>query len=252
MNVRFIDTLARCLGSGTPRRRFLGGIAAGLPVALVGAHRHATAACREVGEPCDENSDCCAGARCKNGQCKCKQGRDVCDGRCYRLDRDEDHCGACDIVCAAGQTCCDGDCTDLQRDFDNCGACGVDCASGETCCDGECADRQSDRRHCGACNHSCPLGESCCDGECVNQNRDRANCGGCGIACATDEVCCAGTCVPTPGPGECGPCFLCPPGKRCCGGRCVDVRHDDANCGACGNRCHNDEWCDDGQCRELL
>ena len=36
----------------------------------------------------------------------------------------------------------------------------------------------------------------------------------------------------------------------CCGGRCLDPRHDESNCGACGYRCPKGKgwFCQDGLC----
>jgi hypothetical protein len=111
MSERQIDALARMLADGLPRRRLLGGLAAGLTLSLVGRPRQAVlAGCAKVGKRCDKDKDCCEGADCKSGECKCKQGRDECNGKCYDLDKDEKHCGSCDTTCAAGEKCRDGIC----------------------------------------------------------------------------------------------------------------------------------------------
>jgi len=41
----------------------------------------------------------------------------------------------------------------------------------------------------------------------------------------------------------------CPRESARCGGRCVDLRADEANCGRCGARCEDDDECRDGRCR---
>jgi hypothetical protein len=40
----------------------------------------------------------------------------------------------------------------------------------------------------------------------------------------------------------------CPQGQTRCGGACVDVQSDEANCGACGSACGAGQTCDAGQC----
>jgi len=41
----------------------------------------------------------------------------------------------------------------------------------------------------------------------------------------------------------------CPRESARCGGQCVDLRVDEANCGRCGARCEEDDECRDGRCR---
>jgi hypothetical protein len=114
------------------------GLAAGLALPLIGRAPRAAASCKKVGKKCDKNKDCCDGAECKGGQCACKSGRAECDGKCYKLDTDENHCGDCDTACAAGETCCDGACVDLESDAANCGSCGTTCAEAVACVAGVC------------------------------------------------------------------------------------------------------------------
>ena len=42
----------------------------------------------------------------------------------------------------------------------------------------------------------------------------------------------------------------CKPPKKRCGGDCLAVLTDDANCGSCGNRCGNGQTCKNGQCKD--
>lgn len=63
----------------------------------------------------------------------------ACDGACVELDRDPDHCGACDNVCAAASNeggCFEGACYAPSecRPFDGSRTCAAECASqGRTC-----------------------------------------------------------------------------------------------------------------------
>ena len=145
-----IDAIARLLAAGAPRRQLLGALAAALlagPVLPVGV----TAACAKPGRPCDRRGDCCEGARCAQGECRCKGSRTECGNDCVKTDSDEDHCGVCGNACRAGETCCDGDCADLRADADDCGRCGRRCGGGETCVAGVCTTADG-----------CPVGADTC------------------------------------------------------------------------------------------
>lgn len=134
-----IDGIARGLAGRLPRRPLIGGAAAAL-LGLRHGPRPAAAACQELGRPCETNGECCRGARCRGGECRCKQGWTDCDGSgaCVRLARDEANCGRCGRRCLAIHTCCGGGCVDLDRQRDHCGACGVRCGADEFCDDGVC------------------------------------------------------------------------------------------------------------------
>jgi hypothetical protein len=236
MDSRRFDTLTRTITNsrrGTIRSLLLGTV--GVFAACQRAPNVA-ADCKRVGQNCDRNSDCCTGATCKNGKCRCKSGRTECSGKCFDFDNDEEHCGDCTTPCAAGESCCSGQCVDLQSSRDNCSACGVSCAADEICFEGACLP--------------CPVGNQVC-GE---------------ICCAPFLNCCGGACVSdlTSNPDHCGECGnRCPGicsqndsgrevchGPRCCTrGECVDdVQSNRDNCGACGHECASDENCCDGQC----
>ncbi len=133
--------------------------------------------------------------------------------------------------------------------------------------------RDDDPLNCGHCGHDCttlarlrdPAGVRCQAGACVIPptacaagfahcsanpddgcetaiNKDRS-CGACGQLCASGTLCLA-----SPGGFACG-CVA--PTPDLCGGRCVDLKKDAVNCGACGTTCHfpnADGHCADGVC----
>lgn len=140
-----------------------------------------------------------------------------------------------EILCAAPLVECGGVCVDPQVDTGNCGACGNACALGQVCTDGVCQFLQA-----------CLSPQVFCGGVCVDLSSDPNNCGSCGNVCAVIEVCQGGECggaVLDPGDP-----FTCAAGLVDCGGACVDVLTDAANCGACGNACAADETCFGGAC----
>lgn len=169
-----IDAIARELAHGMPRRRLLGVVAVALARLQI-ERRDAAASCKNVGQQCDKDNDCCAGAKCRGGKCTCKSGFDECSGKCFNLDRDERHGGACDTPCGVGDTCCNGKCANLQFDPDHCGGCETVCDAGETCCDAACVDIDANDRNCGACGHSCTATEECVGGVCVTPPGDCAS-----------------------------------------------------------------------------
>jgi hypothetical protein len=208
MDEHRFDALARTLAAGMPRRRALGATVAGVAASVFGSTPRALAACKKVGRRCDKNKDCCDGAECRGEDCRCKNGRDECAGKCFNFDTDERHCGACDNACAAGEACCAGACVDLDTDATNCGACGVDCPPEEACRFGGC--------------RSC-FPQTACDGDCVDLTSDRDHCGACGIECARPfEVCGQGFCRACDLLAGERPCVTrcCAPGRSCIEGEC--------------------------------
>ncbi len=80
------DALARSLATSPSRRRMLIALAAGLLSSPLGRRPpSAAAACKRVGQNCDQNGDCCAGAECAGGACQCKNGKSECGGKCYKV-----------------------------------------------------------------------------------------------------------------------------------------------------------------------
>jgi hypothetical protein len=247
------DALTRALT--TSRRGIISTLLAG--VLLAGRAQVALARkCKNFGRQCDRDSDCCAGMKCQNDECKCENGFSRCTTRCYDLDTDAAHCGACSTVCAAGESCCGGTCSDLNTDRENCGACGAACAADETCLAGACAPCPTDNHICG--NVCCSSLESCCDDACVDDLASNENhCGECGNQCprmclgepgdspiCDGPRCCSdGVCLKSLQSSEenCGACgHACASGESCCSGECIDLDSDVTNCGECGNDCTQD------------
>jgi hypothetical protein len=108
-----IEAITRHLATELGRRRFGVGAATSL-VATMLLSRPALA-CKKVGKKCDKNNDCCDGAKCKKDTCKCKSGRTECGGKCYKLDKDEKHCGACNNRCTGPELCLSGVCIDPAK-----------------------------------------------------------------------------------------------------------------------------------------
>ncbi|MBX3222002.1 MAG: hypothetical protein KF795_15905, partial [Labilithrix sp.] len=228
---------------------------------------------------------CAQGVRCIEGFCGCPQGTTDCNERCVDLDSDDFNCGACLNRCEPPedpgslppnmrQACVGGKCgrlicegtwancngvladgceVDVQRDIGlglldpaHCGGCNVACAAGEECrrlatgaavcrCKSSetlcgfpgafvCTDTASDPKHCGLCNYACPF----VDRRGLHQVATCAK-GACGTECE-------------PGWGDCND----NPADGCE----TNLRHDGANCGACGVRCSSGlgQPCIDGRC----
>ncbi len=117
-------------------------LGAGLGLLLAGRRRDAAADCKKVGQGCDRSDDCCKDAKCRRGECKCKNGFTDCSGRCKNLNNNENHCGGCDDACPRPPTT----------------------PNPHTCCSGTCRNLPTDENHCGACNAECPIGTYCDDG----------------------------------------------------------------------------------------
>jgi hypothetical protein len=104
-----------------------------------------------------------------------------------------------------------------------------------------------------------PQGDVCtsqgltnCGGVCVDVQVEPRNCGACGVTCAVDENCSGGACVQpaaaaAPAAVSCGT-----QGQTECGGVCIDLLSDVANCGGCGAACAVGETCSGGACAAVV
>ena len=215
---------------------------------------------------------------CRGGACviaRCREGYRDCDERadngCEVVPWDPAHCRgcgrSCDVAnaqaicvdakcqvarCEPGFGDCDADRTSCETRFDvdeHCGACGRSClklphAQGR-CEEGGCQVRR------------CDEGFGDCDGDPENgceQSLDvMQHCGGCGVIC--DKASCGGgvctvvMCVPESRRADCDR------DERSCE---IDLTHDAAHCGSCGNACrfgveapHATPACEGGSCRAL-
>jgi hypothetical protein len=218
-------------GAGCPPGQVTCSSPSGSVCADLGADRLNCGAC---GNACREDE------ACKNGSCTALGGSD----------------GGAGASCPTGQVVCQSTvgplCVDLGFDRLNCGACGSACKSSEICSNGTCtAGSGTD----GGTSSNCPPGKSACQTAtglaCVDLGFDRLNCGACGSACKTSEVCSNGTCTAGSG-SDGGTSTQCPPGRSACqsegGLLCVDLGFDRLNCGACGNACQGDSFCQGGTC----
>jgi hypothetical protein len=280
------DTLARTLAAShrTSRKTLLG---AGLGLLLAGRSGDGAAAdCKQVGQRCSGDKDCCKHAQCRlSGVCACKSGFTDCNGKCKDLTTNKNHCGACNndcgdgefccsgaciAACAGGETCCNGACCTCPIGNEPCGD--TCCPPFETCCDGVCVDEvHSNPDHCGTCGNICDEPRCCSNGRCVASfQSDEDNCGSCGFECMFEFTCCSGTCRKlTTDEGHCGACgaecprgefcdfgtcrclnsnATCGPGRACCRGDCLDVQTDRDHCGRCDRACNNTSICTDGRC----
>ncbi len=224
MDGHTFDALARRLTVSPSRRGAIAVLGGALITAVLGPARFAEAGCKKIGKSCDKSRDCCEGARCKKGKCKCQNGFSVCDKICYDLANDPRHCGACGNACAAGDLCREGSCLPSDGDGDDGGGdtdeCSPACPAGRTCCNGSCLDTSLDPISCGACGVVCGAGVSCCDGVCIDTRIHLEHCGACGKACHRRDNCVDGVCTTPDG---------CPVGADTCTGELVSCPGGD-NC----------------------
>jgi hypothetical protein len=167
----------------------------------------------------------------------CLTGLTECDGECFNLETDGEHCGDCDTDCATGEVCLEGSCE-------------TDCGT-LTECGTSCVDTDTDEMHCGDCGTPC-LG-TCVGGDCDLSCPDsRLRCGAvccalppangivscpqnqCLFSCATNY----NDCNPDPAVTEC----YASNDVAHCGTSCLDCRQPNATAtctsgGACSNTC---------------
>ncbi len=166
-------------------------LGAGLGLLLASRNRDAAADCKQVGQGCNRSGDCCKGAKCRGGDCECKNGFTECSGRCKNLNTNENHCGGCDDPCLPEFTCCSGSCRKLSTDENHCGACNAECPFGTYCDDGV----GGILCRCFNTDAPCEPDQGCCGGECVDLQDNQDHCGSCNNPCTNPDVCTNGSCV---------------------------------------------------------
>jgi hypothetical protein len=137
---------------------------------------------------------------------------------------------------------------------------GQRCQTTTDCCPAENGTVCAANKTCQPCPAATP---SLCGGQCVDKSDDNLNCGACGNACFGGSSCVNGACqCPADKPHRCadGSCQACCANAdcatpddpnavfRCCGNACVNVLHNDINCGECGNICGPKMFCRDFDC----
>ena len=148
------------------------------------------------------------------------------------------------VVCRDPSVMCSDRCVDLLRDDRNCGRCGLDCwgsrhPPGTRCERGACVEPVFDSGVATDASPTCLPHERVCGAACVDLRADALNCGACGARCPiTNPICSGGICAPPRDAGarDDAPSDCLPP-NQLCGARCIDVFHDDQNCGSCGTDC---------------
>jgi hypothetical protein len=83
---------------------------------------------------------------------RCLEGGDLCDGTCFKLQSEPQHCGTCSNACASGDPCTAGQCG---------------CAPGLKACGLVCRNLEYDPAHCGACGKQCDSDRYCKSGVCA-------------------------------------------------------------------------------------
>jgi hypothetical protein len=76
----------------------------------------------------------------------CGDGRTACQGACFDLLTDPEHCGSCSASCGTRGSCVDGECL---------------CDTGHTACPSGCTRLDNDPLNCGRCALACPEGSTC-------------------------------------------------------------------------------------------
>jgi hypothetical protein len=187
-----------------------------------------------AGQTCDAEGVC----HCTKASCGAINGCCASDETC-KTANSNNFCGKSGDACAA--------CTGLDT-CDNSGVCACEpeanpCGNREC---GEATDRCGNTVKCGPNNGDCANGRGCCSGACVDLTTDKEHCGTCAASpCTATQVCspCTGSCS-----GQ-DVARCCPTGKRTnCGGKCVNLKTDENNCGRCGKQCKGKKVCKQGDC----
>ena len=225
MDANRFDVVVRRFGATTRRgglRLLVGGALGGLP-ALLG--RGEAAACRLVGKPCTRSGQCCAGARCKGGRCRCKSTHYKCGTICCLLGA---NCNSLpeDPVCTNGAKQGGDPCDPVLPGQCASGTCGCRLYSPPNLC----SCREAD---CAAIRGLCEVRQDCCQGECLSAS----------AACGGGERCCRPLGVGEACKGDCDCCGA-PDSLLCRRGRCCIPEF--AECP--GGGCCGDLVCSNGEC----
>ncbi len=193
--IRFDDAL-RSLVSARTRRGVLGLSLASVVASLLGLagadakkkgkkKKKCKGNKKKCGKKCILKTECCGG---------CGQDEECCDGTCFNVQTDAEHCGDCDTQCGTGEFCLDGECLvgigtcDVGDNF--CTSVLDQCNDLDTC---QCLQTFDGQTRCG----NFPPGGFTC-GQCVNDAQ--CNQFGPGAFCALSA---AGNCVCAVGQGFC-------------------------------------------------
>ena len=142
--------------------------------------------------------------------------------------------------------CLAGDCTGLPYLT----PCELDGGVG-TCAAGACQelDLETDPNNCGGVGIACPTGDHCEFGYCYTPADGFVVCLSsvcpAGHVCVQDVGCLYDTCTGAPDDSVCQGATA---QEVCCGGACVSVSTDAANCGGCGRACPSGSVCQAGAC----
>lgn len=240
MDDRRFDAITKRLASTGSRRAALRLTGGGALAALLGrlGLEGAAAACVAAGKNCDKGEKCCAGAACKGGKCKCKEGLKDCGKTCRQC------CGPADCpsgVCTEGR-CGDASCSDnvkngTETDTDCGGSC-AKCADGKGCAgNGDCGT--------GFCSGGTCRTPTCTDNA-RNGNETDVDCGGGCPKCANGGLCrvdsdCASNICRTATPFAFRTCRAAD-----CGDGVKNGNETDVDCGGACARCRNGQTCTGG------
>jgi hypothetical protein len=240
------DGITRDLAANSSRRgavRALAASALAMGLSRLGL-ADVAAGCKQVGQKCAKDKECCRGLACKGKKCACGRGTQKCGKDCCGrgekcLPGGDGAATCCPELKVCGKTCCPPDrvCVcqspppfDPAPDPDDLCRC--------ICADGYVEDRNGNCVCPSPCGDDCcekEDGEECCavDGEkmCVLTQISKQHCGACGHACPKDRVCVGGKCV-------------CPSDHLDCGDQCVPKRYPNGGHGCCGTQdCDGGAFC---------
>ncbi len=158
MDPSSFDRISRVFATAPNRRTALAGLSGAVAGLLSRLGPGSVAAqaepeiCRPFGKACfpDRGLDCCRGATCQEGRCRCPKRTRRCGNRCVPRSKCC-HSSECpnNQVCANGRCRCRPDQNRCQRRCISKGACCDGCPAGEVCVDGTCGPPACGRK--GAC-----------------------------------------------------------------------------------------------------